>query len=98
MLIRKASAPTSARRRIIAGLSEAGPRVARILTLRLRGTNRLGVVLVGMGAAIAAPGRSSTREAALLDIEIVEHGAVAGVGVGADHAGGAGDDGGVGGK
>jgi hypothetical protein len=44
MLIRKASAPASARRRIMSRERLAGPRVARIRTLRLRGTNLLGVV------------------------------------------------------
>ena len=37
MLIRKASAPASTSARIISGLDDAGPRVARIFTLRARG-------------------------------------------------------------
>src|SRR5215204_3380580 len=37
MLIRNASAPASTRARIISGSDEAGPRVARIFTLRARG-------------------------------------------------------------
>jgi hypothetical protein len=39
MLIRKASAPANRSARIISGLLDAGPSVARIFTLRERGVN-----------------------------------------------------------
>ena len=39
MLIRNASAPASTSLRIIAGVLDAGPSVARIFTLRERGVN-----------------------------------------------------------
>src|SRR3954453_2864808 len=61
MLTRNASAPASTSRRIISGVLLAGPSVARIRTLRVRGTKRLGTVsLVAMGGGIATLRVSST--------------------------------------
>ena len=62
MLTRKASAPASASLRIMSRDALAGPSVARMRTLRLRGTNLLGrVSLVAMGGRIVTPAASSTR-------------------------------------
>src|SRR3546814_15743979 len=61
MLTRKASAPASANCRIILGVLLAGPSVARMRTLRLRGTNWLCMVSpVGVDGGIATIGGSST--------------------------------------
>src|SRR3954469_13849641 len=62
MLTRKASAPASASLRIIVFELLAGPSVARIRTLRARGTKMLGPVsLVAMQGRIDERGGSSTR-------------------------------------
>jgi hypothetical protein len=45
MLSRNASAPALSKVRIISGVALAGPKVARMRTLRLRGTNWLGDLL-----------------------------------------------------
>src|ERR1700744_2831570 len=62
MLTRKASAPASASRRIIALSLLAGPSVARMRTLRVRGTKMLGEVsLVAIHRRIDERAVSSTR-------------------------------------